>query len=167
VDACCGPFFAGRVAVASLGAVSPAFVGVVSGVCTPPDFGMTVFFRLVCGTSTLLSWANADVDNSNIATASLYIVPPWILLWPKPDRIQGGGFPSKQRSPTTVLPVKPSAMIGGYSAGIPRRWIRIFRNSCVKNIWQILSFFYFWQTACHITAKNVSCSLAELPRIYR
>jgi hypothetical protein len=80
MDVCSGPFFAGRDAVASGGVVSPAFVGVVAGVCVPPDFGMTVFGMLVGGMSglyTLLSWANAGADNSNIATTSLYIFPPW------------------------------------------------------------------------------------------
>jgi hypothetical protein len=35
--------------------VSGAVVGVVSGVCTPPDFGMTVFFKLVGGMFGLFS----------------------------------------------------------------------------------------------------------------
>ena len=51
MDVCSGPFFAGRDAVASGGVVSPAFVGVVAGVCVPPDFGMTVFGMLVGGMS--------------------------------------------------------------------------------------------------------------------
>jgi hypothetical protein len=61
-DACSGPFFAGRDAVVSGGVVSPAFVGVVAGVCASPDFGMTVFFILLAGMSglySLLSWATA------------------------------------------------------------------------------------------------------------
>jgi hypothetical protein len=46
-----------------------AVVGVVAGVCVPPDFGMTVF--LVCGMLDGFSLANAGADNSSNATCEL------------------------------------------------------------------------------------------------
>ena len=49
MDVCSGPAFAGRVAVVSGRLACAAVVGVVAGVCSPPDFGMTVFFILVGG----------------------------------------------------------------------------------------------------------------------
>jgi hypothetical protein len=75
-DVCSGPFFAGRAALVPGELACAAVVGVVAGVCSPPDFGMTVFFILVCGMSGLTSlfWANAGADRSNNAIASLYMI---------------------------------------------------------------------------------------------
>jgi len=76
-DACSGPVFAGRVAVVPGELACAAVVGVVAGVCSPPDFGITVFFILVggmLGLFSLLSWANAGADTSNNAIASLYMI---------------------------------------------------------------------------------------------
>jgi hypothetical protein len=49
MDVCSGPVFDGRVAVASGLLASAAVVGVVAGVCSPPDLGMTVFYILFGG----------------------------------------------------------------------------------------------------------------------
>jgi hypothetical protein len=52
---------------------SAAVVGVVAGVCSPPDFGMTVFFIFVGGTlglTSLLSWANAGGEFRSIGRLS-------------------------------------------------------------------------------------------------
>jgi len=60
-----------------------SIVGVFAGVCSPPDFGMTVFFILVggmLGLISLLSWANAGADRSNIAIANLYMISSEIWL---------------------------------------------------------------------------------------
>jgi hypothetical protein len=43
------PVFVGRVAVVPGRLASAAVVGVVAGVCPPPDFGITVFFILFGG----------------------------------------------------------------------------------------------------------------------
>jgi hypothetical protein len=48
-DVCSGPFFAGRAALVPGELACAAVVGVVAGVCSPPDFGMTVFFIFVGG----------------------------------------------------------------------------------------------------------------------
>jgi hypothetical protein len=83
MDVCCGPSFAGRVALVPGRLASAAVVGVVAGVCSPPDFGMTVFFILLGGTlglTSLLSWANAGADRSNIAIANLYMISSEIWL---------------------------------------------------------------------------------------
>ena len=55
IEVCSGPAFAGRVALVPGELACAAVVGVVAGVCSPPDFGMTVFFMLVGGMSTVLS----------------------------------------------------------------------------------------------------------------
>ena len=49
MDVCSGPVFDGRSALVPGRLASAAVVGVVAGVCSPPDFGMTVFFILVGG----------------------------------------------------------------------------------------------------------------------
>ena len=49
MDVCSGPPVAGRVAVVPGWLACAAVVGVVAGVCVPPDFGMTVFFILFGG----------------------------------------------------------------------------------------------------------------------
>jgi hypothetical protein len=48
-DVYSGPVFDGRSALEPGRLASAAVVGVVAGVCSPPDFGMTVFFMLVGG----------------------------------------------------------------------------------------------------------------------
>src|ERR1039458_4135577 len=83
MDVVSAPACAGRVASVPGRLASAAVVGVVAGVCSPPDFGMTVFFILVggmLGLTSLLSWANAGADRSNIAIANLYMISSEIWL---------------------------------------------------------------------------------------
>jgi hypothetical protein len=118
-DVCSGPFFAGRDAVLSGGVVSPAFVGVVPGVCVPPDFGMTVFFILLAGMSglySLLSWANAGADNSNIAIASLYMISSEIWLR-RPHLVVTIQTESKATSSLTL-----ATSLGGHQRKSRRSW---------------------------------------------
>src|SRR5258708_7976478 len=90
MDVCSGPVFDGGVAVASGLLASAVVVGVVAGVCVPPDLGMTAFCILFGGISgwySLLSWANAGVDRSNIAIANLYMISSEIWLLGRPHLV--------------------------------------------------------------------------------